>query len=357
MARCVPLLTPPGCSTAALGRRLGGRSYHSERWPEWVARRPARSRQLRRGPTTAASGAIPTTRVVAVAAALPGALPLADDRRRAPAPDRCDGPRASSPAPAAGASAAAADTAVTYEVGPCGRRARGCRALFARRTPVFARDPRLGDARRGGGGAWRALLGAKLPARRLACRPLKVLVTGAPGFIGSHFVKRPRGGRRRVRRARQAHLRRQPGNLEGVDASSSSATSRTPRRSRARRRAATRSSTSPPRRTSTAPSSSRQAVIRHERARAEARSSGRARTMTRLLQVSTRRGLRRRRSRRGAAPGGRTTAAVQPVQRAKAGGDLPCPRTSAPTASTRCALHGANTYGSHQYPRSSCRCS
>ncbi len=91
---------------------------------------------------------------------------------------------------------------------------------------------------------------------------MKVLVTGGAGFIGSHYVRSaagrrvPRAGRRRRGRARQAHVRRQPGEPRaGAGLAAVSVRAGRHLRRRSRRRAAWRRSTrwctSRPSRTST----------------------------------------------------------------------------------------------------------
>ena len=142
---------------------------------------------------------------------------------------------------------------------------------------------------------------------------MRVLVTGGAGFIGSHFVKRLVGARRRGRRARQAHVLGQPGEPRRRRLSRASrATSATRTPSCRRPRAAMRSSTSPRRLTSTARSSTRRSSWRRT---SSARTSSAESAQPARNQARPRldgRGVRRRRR---AAPVGRRRHAppVEPV--------------------------------------------
>ena len=171
------------------------------------------------------------------------------------------------------------------------------------------------------------------------------------GFIGSHFVRRSRGGRR-GRRPRQAHLLGQPANLEGVDArvrrSGDIADSRGGRARR--RRAATRSSTSPPRRTSTA-RSSRPATSSRPTSSARTCCSSTSRGAAVPVRPGLdRRGLRRRRA--GERARARTTRCGRRARtrRRRPAATCRCSRTSRTYGVDASITRGANTYGPNQYP-------
>ena len=141
--------------------------------------------------------------------------------------------------------------------------AEGARHGSRRRDPARRDDRAPADrARRrcacsaSGTGGCRGRSPACCRPRRTNLRPMRILVTGGAGFIGSHFVKRLLRAGDDVVVLDKLTYSGNRANLPRRTSSSTRATSPSRPTSRAPRAAATRSSTSPPRRTSTARSSS-----------------------------------------------------------------------------------------------------
>ena len=153
---------------------------------------------------------------------------------------------------------------------------------------------------------------------RLGFRPVRILVTGGAGFIGTHFVRRLAAAGDEVVVLDKLTYSGNPANLEGVAHEFHQGDIADPEAvARGRRRAATRSSTSPPRRTSTArssrpassstPTSSGRTSCSSGRAR-RGRGSSRSRP-TRSTATSADGGVDR----------GRPAAAVEPVRGVEGG--------------------------------------